>query len=111
LFATGLEGGFLGGVRVSRNGLIPSLWRLERLHFVKYPRVVRGDHLFNRVVELECTSEIEEVLFSPIAGEVPCNLVDRLVAATISLHCQCDGIPLSSHHRADDRHPSGSGEV
>ncbi len=75
LIATSFNAALLRWVRVAGHWLALSLGRLKRSKLVEQMLIIRSDHLVERIVETYSRSEVEELLFAPVAGEVASDLL------------------------------------
>src|SRR5262245_64801879 len=85
LFAARLDGFLFGRIRVGWNRFCPSIWGLQGLDFLEQLGVIGGDLGFQRVEQMERGSEVEEMLVAPSAGEIPGDLLGRLLTAAVTV--------------------------
>src|SRR5262245_41021897 len=94
---------FLASIRVTGQLLLESFGWLQCLKLFEQALIVGADLPLDRIIELECGSEVEQVLVSPRASEVSGDLVDGLFAARIAMGRQTSRVAFAINDGANDR--------
>ena len=93
-----------------RRVIVP-VWRRQGGQLLEQARLVGGDHLGQRVKELQGRGEIEEMLVAPGAGEVFGDRGLRLATPRIPQRREPRRVALARDDGSDNRQPCRAGEV
>src|ERR1700722_19649376 len=74
-------------------------------------RVARGDLLVHEVVALERLPQHEHLFLEEVAAQSFGDLVARVLHSVLAMECKRDGVTLTSHDGAQDRHPRYARDV
>ncbi len=94
-----------------RNRLVLPFRRLQLFDLFEQPFFVLPNLSFDRLEQLQCRPQIEQVLVPPIPGEIPSDLLDGFATARVPLGCQAHWIAVTSDDGANDGQAGGPGQI